>query len=90
MDLPAAEGETIWPENAEAGRREKGGKATRSLECLLRIDPESNETNAPALFAEAVRYGLRARLIIGSYLLAAAEDGGDGPRWDYYRSWVIA
>lgn len=90
VDLPASEGETIWPESAEANRREKGGRATRSLECLLRIDPETDETNAPALFAEAVRYGLHARLIIGSYLLAAADDGAGDPRWDYYRAWVIA
>ncbi len=89
VDLPSDEGETLWPQKASR-RVSAAGGAAQSLECLLKLDPTTNETNAPALFAEAAGKGLQADLLVGSYLLAATEkDARETRRWDYYRAWII-
>ncbi|MEG0791741.1 MAG: MerR family transcriptional regulator [Gordonibacter sp.] len=77
-DLPPSE-ETRW---------ERAPESDRGLECLLRIDPDTDASNAPELFAHAAQHGMQPERIVASYLLTAAESEG-GLRWDYYRAWVL-
>ena len=79
-DEPGA-GPALW-------RRLPGDDARTCRECLLKTTPELDGSNAADLFAQAASDGLRPRALVGTYLLTASETEG-GPRWDYYRSWVI-
>lgn len=73
---------------SEATRWERTSEYTKGWECLLRIDPDTDDSNASELFAQAALHGMQASRIVASYLLTAAESEG-GPRWDHYRAWVL-
>lgn len=77
-DLPASE-TTRW-------EHKPGDKP--GLECLLCVDPDTDASNAAELFTQAAQHGMQGQRIVASYLLTAAESEG-GPRWDYYRAWVL-
>lgn len=74
--------------SSKATRWERKSEDATGLECLLRINPDTDLSNASELFAQATLHGIQASLIMASYLLSAAESEG-GPRWDYYRAWVL-
>ena len=81
VDTPLPTGETLWVRSADT--------AATCRACLLLVDPDDlDHNNAPALFTEAARQGVKGRLIVGSYLLTAAEEEGS-TRWDHYRAWVV-
>ncbi len=80
-DAPTHTADVLW-------RRTECTTLEKAQECLLRVDPDSNLTNARELFVEATRKGLEPTLIVGSYLLTASENTGSF-RWDYYRAWVL-
>lgn len=79
VDRREAEGADLWR------RTREDGPAT-CRECLLKVAPSMQESNACALFREASAQGLRPQAIVGSYLLTASDDEG---RWDYHRAWVV-
>lgn len=79
-DEPGDEG-TLW-------QREPGDTKRTCRECLLRTTPDLSRSNAVELFDEAARSGLHPQSLVGTYLLTATEVEG-GPRWDYYRAWVV-
>ncbi|MEG0374740.1 MAG: MerR family transcriptional regulator, partial [Raoultibacter sp.] len=81
VDTPLVESETFWVHPGEH-------EPLESLECLLRIDPNTGSSNAEALFTESTERGLQPSRILGTYLLSAVERADD-PRWDYYHAWIL-
>lgn len=86
VDAPPARAEVLWERQEE---RQRDGAGDTGFECLLRVDPDGNGSNAPDLFAEARARGAAPALIVGTYLLTAADEG-DAHRWDLFRAWVVA
>lgn len=79
VDAQAGDGAVLWR------RTEAHGSAT-CRECLLKVSPTAEGSNAAELFAEAARQGIEPYAVAGSYLLTASDETG---RWDYHRAWVV-
>lgn len=58
--------------------------AVSYLESLLKIDVDTDESNAEALFTHALEHHPNPRCIIGNYLVTAMGE----KRWDYYHAWI--
>ena len=79
VDARDAGDEPLW-------RRTREHRRATCRECLLKVAPSMQESNAASLFAKAAALGLRPQAIVGSYLLTASDNEG---RWDYHRAWVV-
>ena len=67
-------------------RRSSAHDETTCRECLLKVSPTADASNAAALFAEASRQGIEPQAVVGNYLLPASDESG---RWDCHRAWVV-
>ena len=79
VDAQARDGAVLW-------RRTGAHDEATCRECLLKVSPTAEGSNARALFAEAARQGIEPYAVAGSYLLTASDADG---RWDYHRAWVV-
>ena len=79
---PKSTGAVLW-------QRQPGNDARTCRSCLLKTTPSLDDSNAAELFAASAREGLRPQMLVGTYLLTASEAEG-GPRWDFYRSWIVS
>lgn len=67
-------------------RRAEYGTQATCLECLLKVTPNLDRSNAALLLGQARGQGLEPRGIVGSYLLTASDRSG---RWDLHRAWIV-
>lgn len=67
-------------------RREGGDSAATCRECLLKVAPDLETSNAEELFDQARSQGLAPARIVGSYLLTASDHDG---RWDLHHAWIV-
>ena len=79
VDAGAQDGAVLW-------RRSSAHDETTCRECLLKVSPTADASNAAALFAEASRQGIEPQAVVGNYLLTASDETG---RWDCHRAWVV-
>ena len=79
VDAGAQDGAVLW-------RRSSAHDETTCRECLLKVSPTADASNAAALFAEASRQGIEPQAVVGNSLLTASDETG---RWDCYRAWVV-
>lgn len=79
VDAQAGDGAVLW-------RREEAHDEGTCRECLLKVSPTAEGSNAADLFAEAARQGIEPYAVAGGYLLTASDETG---RWDYHRAWVV-
>lgn len=61
VDAGAQDGAVLW-------RRSSAHDETTCRECLLKVSPTADASNAAALFAEASRQGIEPQAVVGNYL----------------------